>query len=134
MILVVRLLESDTPDDEVVERLKTLGIKPRALARILRRWRPDGPPPFHGRKKFTLRGGDGRETDLWAYVPEPYRGEKAWPCIVALHGRGGNGKQMITMARSVADRWGWILLAPSAKKFDEMLPIHPHWWKLKNAY
>ncbi|MHC4600056.1 MAG: carboxylesterase family protein [Planctomycetota bacterium] len=125
----IRILHGDAPDAEAVERLKALEITPRALARVLRRWRPAGPAPFHGRKKFALRGADGRKTDLWAYVPQAYQGKKAWPCIVALHGRGGNGRQMITMARFVADRWGWILLAPSAKKFDGMPPIHPHWWK-----
>ncbi|MHC5040644.1 MAG: carboxylesterase family protein, partial [Planctomycetota bacterium] len=125
----VRFLEADESDAETADRLKALGFTPGALAELLRNGPPARRPLFHGRKKFSLRGGDGRDTDLWVYVPEAYRGEKSWPCIVALHGRGGNGRQMISMAQAVADRWGWILLAPSAKKFDDMLPIHPHWWK-----
>jgi hypothetical protein len=36
---------------------------------------------------------------------------------------------MADLCRAVADRWGYLVAAPSARKFEGMLPIHPHWWK-----
>ncbi|MHC5080378.1 MAG: carboxylesterase family protein [Planctomycetota bacterium] len=123
------ILDGEMPAAEAAKALAGEGWDPFPLARALRAWKPAPPPPFHGAEKRPLRATDGRETDLWVYIPKDYRGEKPWPCLVALHGRGANGKQMVDLCRKAADRFGYLVVSPTAKTFPAMLPIHPHWWK-----
>jgi len=125
----LEILDGDLGHAEAALALKARGFEPEALAPLLREWKPSGPPPVKGSGKVPFQGQDGRKTELWVHVPESYDPAKPMPLILALHGRGGNGRQMTDLCRAAAERYGYLVVAPSAKKFDGMLPIHPHWWK-----
>jgi predicted esterase len=126
---IVAIVDGSEDLDSTVEKLKSLSVSPGTLAAVLRSWTPRTRPFEEQLKTVALKGGDGRRTDLLVYVPKAYDGKKAWPCMIALHGLGGKGRQMIDVLRPVADRYGYLLAAPSAKSFKGMLPMLRHWWK-----
>ena len=56
-----------------------------------------------------------RQQDALLYVPSGYRARQAAPLLVMLHGAGGNAGQSIGLARGLADRLGFLLLAPKSR-------------------
>lgn len=57
-------------------------------------------------------GGD--RGGYWVYVPEWYRGDRAWPIVVALHGGSGHGREYLwTWLREARSR-GFILCSPTS--------------------
>ncbi len=126
----LEILDGPAGDEEAAARLEDRGFTPESLASLLRSCEPPAPLPVpRGEGRVTLKAGDGRTTDLWIYVPQGYRGKRTWPAMICLHGRGGNGRQMTAFARAVAERYGYLVFAPTARKFPGMLPLHPHWWR-----
>jgi predicted esterase len=49
------------------------------------------------------------------YVPDSVDPAKAAPMVVMLHGAGGQARHSLDLARSHADRHGFILLAPASR-------------------
>jgi phospholipase/carboxylesterase len=77
---------------------------------------PEPPDPagvgLHG--TGDAEDGEGRG-GFSLYVPERYRGERAWPLVVALHGGSGNGRDFVwTWLREARSR-GYLLLSPSSR-------------------
>lgn len=59
-------------------------------------------------------GGDVfEETELVLYVPTAYDPEVAAPLILALHGAGGRGQDLVGLWRAVAEELGAILVCPT---------------------
>lgn len=56
-----------------------------------------------------------RQQDALLYVPSGYRARQAAPLLVMLYGAGGNAGQSIGLARGLADRLGFLLLAPKSR-------------------
>ena len=54
------------------------------------------------------------ETGL-LYVPASYRADRPAPLVVMLHGAGGTAQHSLELARSHADRLGFILFAPKSR-------------------
>ena len=57
--------------------------------------------------------GSEESTELWLYFPKDYRHDVAAPLIVALHGAGGRGADILQHWMGVADATGAAILAPS---------------------
>ncbi len=60
------------------------------------------------------RLGTGARAAL-LYVPKGYSPSRPAPFILMLHGAGGSGEHSMELVRSYADRFGFILLAPSSR-------------------
>lgn len=56
-----------------------------------------------------------RQPGALLYVPGGYRPGRAVPLLVMLHGAGGDAGQSIALARGLADRLGFLLLAPKSE-------------------
>lgn len=74
---------------------------------------PEEPDPagvgLHRSDEGDDRGG------FSLYVPEHYRGERAWPLVVALHGGSGHGRDFLwTWLREARSR-GCLLLSPTSR-------------------
>ena len=68
----------------------------------------DDGTPLSAAAPAEERGG------YWMYVPEWYRGDRAWPVVVALHGGSGHGREYLwTWLREARSR-GFVLIAPSS--------------------
>lgn len=61
-----------------------------------------------------LRPLDLGEASALLYVPETLPADRPAPLVVMLHGAGGNARHSLDLARTHADRHGFILLAPSS--------------------
>ncbi len=60
------------------------------------------------------RLGSGARSAL-LYVPKGYSSERPAPFIVILHGAGGSGQHSLDLVTRYADRFGFIVLAPSSR-------------------
>ena len=69
----------------------------------------------------------GRERAYYLYVPDTAKGGNA-PLLLLLHGSGGNGQEISTLWKDVADREGIVLVAPNAWHNDAWRPADdtPH--------
>ena len=59
--------------------------------------------------------GLGRGRDGLAYVPAGLDPARPAPLVLALHGAGGEGEQMVRILSPLADAHGLILLAPDSR-------------------
>lgn len=65
-------------------------------------------------RKVELQVGAQREaTELSLYVPASYTPERAAPLLLAFHGTGGRGQDVLGMWRRIADESGMLVLAPT---------------------
>jgi dienelactone hydrolase len=58
-------------------------------------------------------GREVEETELALYVPKGYDPAKPAPLLLAFHGTGGSGGDVLSMWRKIADDGGVLVLAPS---------------------
>ena len=63
-----------------------------------------------------LRPGGARGGHL-LYVPESYGPERLAPLVVALHGAGGQARDVLALLRPLADATGMVLLAPTSRQY-----------------
>jgi predicted esterase len=70
-----------------------------------------GPPPPPG----THRLGLGTRRDGLLVVPPAAAGPDGVPLVVALHGAGGSGEQMVDLLGPTAREHGFVLLAPDSR-------------------
>lgn len=77
---------------------------------------PEPPDPAGVGLHRTGDGNDGEGRGGFSlYVPERYRGERAWPLVVALHGGSGSGRDFVwTWLREARSR-GFLLLSPTSR-------------------
>lgn len=77
-------------------------------------------PPGVSTHEVALRVESATElTSLALYVPARYDPTKPAPALLAAHGTGGNGDQMLPMWRAIADQTGMLVLAPSESKAND---------------
>jgi len=72
------------------------------------------------RQNVQLRGSEGQSYAVESYVlmPEPQRKGEHFPLLLALHGRGGNGRAYLEIWRKEASQRRWMILAPSYENPD----------------
>lgn len=58
-------------------------------------------------------GAQSETTELSLYVPASYAPERAAPLLLAFHGTGGRGQDVLGMWRRIADESGMLVLAPT---------------------
>lgn len=58
----------------------------------------------------------GRLRQALLHVPAPAAAERPAPLVVALHGAGGRAARMLAELRPMADRYGFLLLAPQSRR------------------
>jgi dienelactone hydrolase len=64
--------------------------------------------------KVELRvGAQNEATELSLYVPASYTTERAAPLLLAFHGTGGRGRELLGMWRRFAEECGMLVLAPT---------------------
>ena len=98
--------------------------------------------PEPGTRKEKITGADGRQADMWVHVPSGRI--KKYGLLIMLHGYGGNGEQLLTVAYSkFANRNGYIIVGPEAMKpldgkSNPDLPptilgeTTKHWWTYRS--
>ncbi len=96
-------------------RITASAGRPRLTARPTAR--PDGGPgggtgggTATGLHRLTL----GRRKESLLLVPPSYRGTRAAPLLLALHGAGSDGSRAIDPLRGYAQAYGAVLLAPTS--------------------
>lgn len=78
--------------------------------------------PAAGRLHSGTLMHDGLERTYWVYAPETLVPGTPTPLVLALHGGGGTGKDLCTMAGGlmpVADEYGFLLVCPDG--------VEHHW-------
>ncbi|MHC5010045.1 MAG: carboxylesterase family protein [Planctomycetota bacterium] len=75
---------------------------------------------------WTRTTPDGKEHTIYAYAPESYTADRAWPVLVWLHGgvarpSDGGGQSGLQLFAGEANEKGFLLLSPSAQEGSE-------WW------
>lgn len=60
----------------------------------------------------------GKTREYWVYLPKDFSSAKAYPLILGLHGRGGDGKNAIKFMKlnPLADTYGFICIYPDGYK------------------
>ncbi len=53
------------------------------------------------------------DTEITVYVPQKYRPDRPAPVLLALHGTGGNGRNLYLHWRGTADHLGMLVVCPS---------------------
>jgi predicted esterase len=59
--------------------------------------------------------GLATERDALVYVPSSYSPEKRIPLIVSLHGAGGAAQRGMQLMQPLADKYGYLVLAPDSR-------------------
>jgi phospholipase/carboxylesterase len=73
------------------------------------------PEPGAERTGIHVAGDPEGRGGFHLYVPESWRGDRAWPLVVALHGGFGHGREFLwTWLREARSR-GFLLLAPTSR-------------------
>jgi predicted esterase len=72
---------------------------------------PSPPAPRAG--DFAPLGLDSR--DAFLYIPKNFSPQSALPLVVALHGSGGSGRDMVEALSAEADKRGLLVLAPASR-------------------
>lgn len=67
--------------------------------------------PAAGEKPIGL----GAERDGRVYVPSPLRDDNKYPLMLLLHGAGGAGERIERKLQTLADDFGFIILAPDSR-------------------
>jgi phospholipase/carboxylesterase len=68
--------------------------------------------PAPGEARLGL-GGDKRDGTV--YVPTPLRDDNKYPVLLLLHGAGGAGERIERRLQSLADDFGFIIVAPDSR-------------------
>jgi len=65
------------------------------------------------------------------YVPKWYTPQEDWPLVITLHGTFGyDGAHLqVREIAYLADRYGFILVAPQLKSVQGILPVEKHLWR-----
>ena len=65
------------------------------------------------------------------YVPKWYTPEEDWPLVITLHGTFGydGAHRQVREIAYLADRNGFILVAPQLKSVQGILPVEKHLWR-----
>src|SRR5262249_28045459 len=104
-------------------------------------------PGAPGDHKESLQDDRGNQTDLFVVAPAEQEIAAAAKdgglvTVIALHGLGGNGRQLLPALRAIAPKGKTLVPAPTAQKIPQGLenddaPIFdigsPHWWVYKSA-
>jgi phospholipase/carboxylesterase len=78
--------------------------------------RPGPPPAPTAGATVGLRPlGLDRARDAYLHVPARHDPRRPTPLVVAFHGAGGEGRQMLEILTSLADAGGFLLLAPDSR-------------------
>ncbi|NRA75578.1 MAG: hypothetical protein HRU16_06510, partial [Planctomycetes bacterium] len=98
--------------------------------------------PEPGTREEKITGADGRQANMWVRVPSGRI--KKYGLLIMLHGYGGNGKQLLTVAYGkFATHKGYIIVGPEAMKplagkSNTDLPptilgeTTKHWWTYRS--
>lgn len=87
--------------DELQAAMRTFGrFEPRA-------------PGVHSEDVHIPGPGGGRLARTMVYLPEAYDPAQPAPLLLALHGSGGRGAEVIPMWRATADALGMVIVAPT---------------------
>lgn len=98
--------------------------------------------PEPGTREEKITGADGRQATMWVRVPSGRI--KKYGLLIMLHGYGGNGKQLLTVAYGkFATHNGYIIVGPEAMKplAGKSNPDLPptilgeptrHWWTYRS--
>lgn len=57
----------------------------------------------------------GSKRDGFVYVPKGYRADQPAPLVVMLHGAGGNARHALEILQAIAEKEGFILVAPDSR-------------------
>ena len=65
------------------------------------------------------------------YVPKWYTPQEDWPLVISLHGTFGydGAHRQVREIAYLADRYGFILVAPQLKSVQGILPVEKHLWR-----
>jgi len=85
---------------------------PKKLLKAIRSETSFPPAKATGIQRLTVPGLD---SPVEAHLPEGYSSKKSWPLMIALHGMGGRGSQMMSRASAACKREGWLLLCPTLR-------------------
>jgi predicted esterase len=97
-----------------------------------------GPQDDH---TIKLTDGFGRESHAIVRMPSTTRDDGRYSVLIALHGLGGNSKQLLPFATRVVSK-GTIVIAPGALRLSKEQEAEdtfgvgltsqlPHWWSVK---
>ena len=76
-------------------------------------------PGAHVEEVVIPGPGGGRIARTLVYVPPTYDPARPAPLLLALHGSGGRGAEMVPMWRAVADELGMLVVAPTEAGANE---------------
>ena len=98
------------------QRLAQTGLSVEAWQTLMREFgsfeeAPKGKTRYS--EELVLASGASEQTEIFVYVPESYSEDRPTPLIVALHGTGGSGENVLRMWSATAEELGFLVLAPS---------------------